>query len=214
MAAGALAFLALILAVGLALFAIGRLRIELSGHHLAPVLRHALAARAGTSLLAIGVALAWAGAAGRWLRPESLAFGALMILAIGAVVLQALAPLDAFILTWPFVLIGLALVLYRARRPAAWIVLMAAQAQVLYWAHLYFDLVGQVTPLAVTPFAALSMAVLLPVCPPAGRRVAWTGLAAGRNRGRPVPARAARLTGPPPIDPAPSIWPALTSRRS
>ena len=115
--------------------------------------------------------------AGRWLRSESLEFGALLVLAVGAVILHALAPLDAFILTWPFVLIGIALVVMgRRRRWRGWVILVAAQAQIFYWAGLYFDLVGQVTPMAVAPFAALGAAALLPAVPHAGRRAAWAGL--------------------------------------
>jgi Peptidase family M28 len=176
-AGGALAFLVLLIAVGAALYGLGQARIALSGRHLAPLLRHVLGARAGTGLTAIGVSLVWAAAAGRWLRAESLSFGALAILALGAAALQALAPLDAFILAWPFVLIGLALVLGGPeRRWASWVILLAAEAQIFYWARLYFDLVGQTTPLAVTPFVALGVAALLPACPRAGKKAAWAGL--------------------------------------
>jgi hypothetical protein len=175
---GAAAFLILLVVLAVLLYALGRIRIDLAGHHLAPLLRNVLGARGGTGLVAIGATLLWAAAAGRWLRSESLAFGALMILAIGAVVLHALAPLDAFILTWPFVLIGIALVVGGPdRRWQSWVVLVVAQAQIFYWARLYFDLVGQVTPAAVAPFAALGAAALLPACPHAGKRAAWAGLA-------------------------------------
>jgi hypothetical protein len=175
--AGAGAYLLLlVLLLGL-LYGIGRVRIELAGHHLAPLLRHDVAARAGAGLIGIGATLLWAAGAGRWLRSESLAFGALLILAVGAVVVHALAPLDAFILTWPFVLTGIALVLGGPnRRWQSWVVLVAAEAQIFYWARLYFDLVGQVTPMAVAPFAALAAAALLPACPHAGKRAAWIGL--------------------------------------
>jgi hypothetical protein len=174
---GAGAFLVLLALLVAVLYALGRLRIELAGHHLAPLLRNVLGARGGAGLMAIGTTLLWTAGAGRWLRSESLAFGALLILAVGAVVLHALAPPDAFILTWPFVLIGIALVLGGPqRRWQAWVVLVGAEAQIFYWARLYFDLVGQVTPMTVAPFAALGAAALLPACPHAGRRAAWAGL--------------------------------------
>lgn len=175
---GALAFIALVLVIGAALYALGAVRIALAGRHLVPLLRHVIGARGGTGLVAIGVTLVWAAVCGRWLRAESLAFGALEILAIGAVFLQALAPLDAFVITWPFILVGLALVVSGPDgRWAGWVILLAAVAQIFYWARLYFDLVGQVTPAAVTPFAALAAAALLPACPRAGKRAAWAGLA-------------------------------------
>lgn len=178
-AAGAAAFLALLVAIAAVLYGLGRLRIELAGHHLAPLLRHGGAALEGAGLVSGGLAMIWAAVAGRWLRPESLTLGALKIVALAAIALQVFAPLDAFIFAWPFAMIGVALVLAAPERLwAGWVALLAAEAQVLDWGRLYFDLVGQVTPAAVTPFAALAVAALLPVSPKADRRAAWAGLGA------------------------------------
>jgi hypothetical protein len=175
-AAGAAAFLLLVVVTGGALYGLGRVRIDMAAHHLAPLLRRDLAALTGAALISAGIALAWAAIAGRWLRPESLTLGAAKIVGLGAVLLQILAPLDAFILAWPFLLIGLALALGGPKRPwAGWAILLAAEAQVVYWARLYFDLIGQVTPAALTPFTALAVAVLLPAVPKADRRAGWTG---------------------------------------
>ena len=177
-AAGALAFLGLILLFALAFYGLGAVRMALAGHRLAPLLRHAAGARWGAALLAAGLSLVWAALAGRRLRAESLTFGALAVLAAGAVALQALARLDAFILTWPFVGIGLALTLGGQDRP--WVravILLAILAEILYWALLVFDLVGQTTPLALAPFAALAVAALLPAAPRAGARAATAGVA-------------------------------------
>jgi hypothetical protein len=176
--AGALAFLGLILAQGLGLQALGMVRIALGGHRLAPLLRHAVGVRAGVALFALGLSVIWASLAGWRLKAESLAFGALAVLAAGAVALQAVAPLDAFILTWPFVGIGLALTLGGADRP--WVravILLAILAEALYWALLLFDLVGQTTPAALAPFAALAVAALLPTTPRVDARAATAGAA-------------------------------------
>ena len=176
-AGGAGAFVVLLLLLGSALYGLGRLRIDLAAHHLAPLLRHDLAALAGAGLVSAGISLAWAAIAARWLRTESLALGAVKIVGLGAVLMQAFAPLDAFILGWPFLLVGLALAIGGPkRRWVSWTVLLAAAAQVVYWARLYFDLIGQVTPAALTPFAALAVAILLPVVPKPERRSGWAGL--------------------------------------
>lgn len=176
--AGALAFLGLIVALAVALEALGVARIALANHHLVPLLRHAGGVRAGVALLALGLSLVWASLAGWQLRGESLAFGALAVLAVGAVALQAVAPLDAFIFAWPLVGIGLALALGGSDRP--WVrrvILLATLAEVLYWALLLFDLVGQTTPAPLAPFAALAVAALLPAAPRADARAATAGAA-------------------------------------
>ncbi|MGZ3277702.1 MAG: M20/M25/M40 family metallo-hydrolase [Caulobacteraceae bacterium] len=177
-AAGALAFLGLVLVLALGLQALGMARDALAGRHLGPLLRNAAGARAGAALLATGLALVWAAMAGRRLRAESLAFGALAVLAAVAVALQALAKLDAFIVTWPFIGVGLALTLGGPDRP--WVravILLAILSEILYWALLLFDLVGQTMPAALAPFAALAVAALLPVAPRAGARAATAGAA-------------------------------------
>jgi hypothetical protein len=177
-AAGAFAFLGLLLLLALGLQALGMARIALAGRHLAPLLRHAGGVQAGVALLAIGLSLIWAYVAGLRVRAESLAFGALTVLAAGAVALQAVAPLDAFIFAWPLVGIGLALALGGPDRP--WVravILLAILAETLYWALLLFDLVGQTTPVALAPFAALAVAALLPCTPRAGARAATAGAA-------------------------------------
>jgi hypothetical protein len=177
-AAGALAFLGLILLLALGLAALGMAREALAGRRLAPLLRHATGARAGAGLVGAGLSLVWAALAGWRLRAESLAFGALAVLAAGAVALQALAPLDAFVLAWPFVGIGLALTLGGPDRP--WVravILLAILAEILYWTLLLFDLVGQTTPVVLAPFAALAVAALLPCAPRADARAATAGAA-------------------------------------
>jgi hypothetical protein len=177
-AGGAVAFLALVLVLALGLQALGMAREALAGGRLAPLLRHAAGARVGAALLAAGLSLAWAALAGWRLRAESLAFGALAVLAVGATVLQAVARLDAFILAWPFIGVGLALTLGGPDRP--WVravILLAILSEILYWALLVFDLVGQITPVALAPFAALAVAALLPVAPRADARAATAGAA-------------------------------------
>jgi hypothetical protein len=177
-AAGALAFLALILLLALGFYGLGLARLTLAGHHLAPLLRHATGARLGAALLAAGLSLLWAAMAGWRLRTESLAFGALAVLAAGAVALQASAPLAAFILAWPLVGIALALTLGGPDRP--WVrsvILLAILTEILYWALLVFDLVGQTAPAALAPFAALTVAALLPAAPKADARAATAGAA-------------------------------------
>jgi hypothetical protein len=177
-AAGALAFVGLILLLALGLYALGLAREALAGRHLAPMLRHATGARVGAGLLALGLSLLWASLAGWRLRAESLAFGALAVVAAGAVAVQAAAPLDAFILTWPFLGIGLALTLGGPDRP--WVravILLAILAEILYWALLLFDLLGQTLPVALAPFVALAVAALLPAAPRAGAREATAGAA-------------------------------------
>ena len=175
---GALAFLGLIVALAVVLQALGMARIALTGHHLAPLLRHAGGARIGAALLAMGLSLAWASLAGWRLRTESLVFGALAVLAAGAVALQAVAPLDAFILAWPLIGICLAVTLGGPDRP--WVravILVAVLAEILYWTLLMFDLVGQTTPAALAPFAALGVAALLPCAPRANARAGAAGAA-------------------------------------
>lgn len=174
--AAALAYIALVLILALAFFALGFARHALAGRHLAPLLRHAAGLRLGEGLAATGLALVWAALAGRRLQPESLTLGALAVISALAIVLQATAPLDAFILAWPLAGASLALTLGGPDRP--WVravILLAILAQILYWALLLFDLVGQTLPVALTPLAALAVAVLLPVAPRAGVRAAAAG---------------------------------------
>jgi hypothetical protein len=174
---GALAFIVLILTIDAVLSGLGALRGVLAGGHIAPLLRHAAGARSGAGLLMLGLALIWAAAAGRWLQPDSLAFGVLKVLGAAALAVQILAPLDAFVFTWPFVLVGLALAFGGPER--SWLgalIATAALCEILYWNRLMFDLVGQLDPVALTPFAALALAALLPIAPKAGARTAATGL--------------------------------------
>ena len=177
-AAGALAFLALALIMVLGFHALGLARLALAGHRLGPLLHHAAGVRVGAALFAAGLSLLWAAVAGWRVRAESLAFGALAVLAAGAVALQALAPLDAFILAWPLVGIALALTLGGPDRP--WVravILLAILSEILYWALLVFDLVGQTLPAALAPFAALAAAALLPASPRSDARAATAGAA-------------------------------------
>jgi hypothetical protein len=173
---GALAYLGLVLLLALGLYALGLVRDAVAGQRLAPLLRNAAGARAGAALLAVGLSLLWAALVGWRLRAESLAFGALAVLAAGAVALQAVARLDAFILTWPFIGVGLALTLGGPDRPwVRGVILLAILSEILYWALLLFDLVGQTMPVALAPFAALAVAALLPCAPRAGARAATAG---------------------------------------
>jgi hypothetical protein len=177
-AGGALAFLGLILLLALGFEALGLAREALAGRRLGPLLRHAAGMRTGAALLAAGLSLLWAALAGWRLRTESLAFGALAVLAAGAVALQAVARLDAFILSWPLVGVGLALTLGGPDRPwVRTVILLAILSEILYWALLVFDLVGQTLPAALAPFAALAVAALLPCAPRAGPRAATAGVA-------------------------------------
>jgi hypothetical protein len=177
-AAGAFAFLGLIMVLGLGLEALGLARDALAGRRLAPLLRHAAGVRAGVTLVATGLALVWAAVAGRRLRAESLAFGALAVLAAGAVALQAIDRLNAFIVTWPFIGVGLALTLGGPDRPwVRGVILAAVLSEILFWALRVFVLVGPTTPAALAPFAALAVAALLPAAPRADARAATAGAA-------------------------------------
>jgi hypothetical protein len=177
-AAGAGAFLLLLLIVAGVLFGLGATRIALAARHLAPLLRHAMELRVGLAALVLGLAMIWWSVTTRWLSNQALAFGALGILAVGALALQATTPLDAFVVVWPFILIGVALLVCGPDNPwISWMLLAAAEAQVLYWTLLLFDLVGQTTPVALTPFVLLAVAAALPICPKGGKGTVLTGVA-------------------------------------
>jgi hypothetical protein len=166
LAAGAAAFLGLAALLAAVLAGDGALREPLAGGHLSPLLRHDGALLAGLGLLALGVCLVWLWAVERWLRPASLAFGGLNIVALLAIVLQIAAPLDAFIPAWPLVLSVIGLILATPARPfVAPLFALAASAQTLYWTGLIFSLVGQTTPAALAPFMALAVMPLLPLLP-------------------------------------------------
>jgi hypothetical protein len=175
LAAGAGAFVGLLVLLAAVLAGDGVLREQLAGGHLRPLLRHDGAVLAGLGLLALGVFLVWLWAVERWLRPANVAFGGLKVVALAAVALQIAAPLDAFIPAWPLVLSVIGLVLATPSRPLLGPLLaLAACAQTLYWAGLIFALVGQTTPVALAPFAALAIMPLLPLLPRSDLR---TGLA-------------------------------------
>jgi hypothetical protein len=175
LAGGAGAFLALLALLAAVLAGDGVLRAQLAGGHLQPLLRNDAIALAGMALLALGVCLVWLWAVERWLRPASLAFGGLNIVALLAMALQVVAPLDAFIPAWPLVLAVIGLILTTPARPwLAPLFALAAIAQTLYWAGLVFALVGQTTPVALAAFTALAAMPLLPLLPRSGPK---TGLA-------------------------------------
>jgi hypothetical protein len=175
-AGGVLAFVVLMLVLAAALTGEGVLRERLADGRLAPLLRMQDQALAGARLLTGGVCLLWLWVAGRALRPGSLAFGALAAVAVLAGVLQALAPLDAFVASWPLVVAVIGAVLSAPDKPfVAPLFALAVCAQVFYWSGLIFPLVGQTAPVVLAPFAALGAMALLPLAPRATATVAIAG---------------------------------------
>lgn len=178
LALGALAFLLLILLVGGVLTGEGELRAALAGYRLRPLLAHADILLLGAGCMALGAGLVWLWSMERWLRPASLELGALILAALLAAAVQAAAPLDAFILVWPLMV----MVVGRILGPLgpAWLAplfTLAALVQVLYWAGLLYPLMGQTLPASLTPFAALTAMTLLPLAPRTGRRTGLAGSA-------------------------------------
>jgi len=171
-AGGLGAFALLIAALAGALVLDGMVRERIAGPHLAPFLRHSGAVLAGAALLAAGVAVIWLWLAQRRLRPASLSLGALKVLFLLALLAQIIAPLDAFMLSWPL-LLGSAAALAWAWKPDAPVIAapiaLAALAQLFYWTGLMFTLAGQETPAILAPFAAVATLLLLPLAPRVGR---------------------------------------------
>jgi hypothetical protein len=128
---------------------------------------------AGLSLLILAIAgRGW----GRW-RPlggEALGLGALSVVWLLAALLQALAPFDAFLLSWPALAIALAAFAGRLPGPAllrrglAVIVALGGLSQVAYWAGLMFALMGVGMPAILALFGAMAVALTAP----------WTSAAA------------------------------------
>jgi hypothetical protein len=178
-AAGVGAFALLLLALAGALIGDGMLRERIAGPHLAPFLRHANAVLGGAALLCAGVAIVWLWLMRKRLQPASLSLGALKGVALLAVLAQAFAPLDAFMLAWPLLLAVLATLLW-AWKPDAPLraapFALAALAQLFYWTGLMFTLAGQETPAIIAPFAAVATALLLPLAPRPGRWAAVGGV--------------------------------------
>jgi len=177
--AAVLAIAGLLLALVLALVALAFLRVVLAQNHLAPLLRHSGWALAGAGLLSAGVTLIWLGVASCWLKPASLTLGALKVFTLAAIVLQLIAPLDAFIPAWPLLLTAMGAVLAGAakRDYSSPLFAAAAIAQLFYWSGLIFALAGQATPAVLAPFMGLTVMALLPLAPPAERWSGWAGLA-------------------------------------
>jgi hypothetical protein len=177
--AGFAAFALLALALAGALIGDGMIRERIAGPHLAPFLRHPGQVLAGAALLCAGVAVVWLWLARKRLQPASLSLGALKVLALLAIVVQVIAPLDAFMLAWPL-LLGSAATLLWAWKPDAPLraapVALAALAQLFYWTGLMFTLAGQETPAIVAPFAAVAALLLLPLAPRPGRWAAVGGV--------------------------------------
>jgi hypothetical protein len=174
--AACFAFLGLVLALGLALYGDGLARAQLAHRHLAPFLAHSGEALGGMALLAAGVLALWLWAAQKALRPDGLVLGALKVVAVFAILLQLLAPLDAFMLAWPLLLACAAALLWAWRPDLPWavaVIAAAGLAQLLYWGALFFAIQGQVVPVVLAPFAALAALMLLPVVPITGR---WTAV--------------------------------------
>jgi hypothetical protein len=100
-----------------------------------------------------------------------------------AVVLQLIAPQAAPLIAWPTLAITLAalpLVVSNATlwRVPSFVVLTAAAAFVLYWAHLLFIAAGQDFPSAMAPFLFMAAVALWPLLQgvPGQRRVALAAL--------------------------------------
>lgn len=173
LAGGGLAFAGLILALAAGFWLLGAARIAAGGHRLAPLLRHETLAAAALGLLAAGIGLGWLALARTRLTADSLRLGAMATgLGLGLAV-QAIAPLDAFILTWPLLLGALATLAPRLTPLLA----LAAAAQLLYWGGLMFALIGQVSPVGLSPFAALTLLSLLSLAPTPGRTTPKAALA-------------------------------------
>ena len=177
-AGGVLAFLLLLVLLAAAFWALGEIRVLAAGRHMAPLLRRQEMALAGAGLVAFGACLGWFALAARRLDSAALQLGALTLLFAAALAVQALAPLDAFLFAWPLLLLTLGLTLAGSAGPwACYLSALAVLMQVFYWAGLMFDLVGQTTPAALVPFAAVAAAAILSVAPPrAGRREAAVAL--------------------------------------
>jgi hypothetical protein len=177
-AGGAAAFLALCVLLAVALWGEGQLRRSLAGDHFAPLLRHPLESLVAAGLLTAGVGVLWLRAALTYIRPAGLGLGALATVAAATVILQAAAPMDAFVTLAPLVLAVTGMIL---TRPDTQVVgpafAFAACAQIFYWSGLIFALVGQTTPVALTPFAALAGMSLLPLIPRSGPIAGLVGLA-------------------------------------
>ncbi len=175
------ASLLLVLLIGV-LLGEGALRLALAGYHLAPLLRHGGEMLTGTGLVAAGLTALVLWGAQTGLQPASLALGALKLVALGALVLQIAAPLDAFMLGWPLLLGAAAMALRiggdRLALPAA-LLAAAALAEVFYWAGLLHALVGQQTPVVLAPFALVCATLLLPFATRIGRVAGLTALMMG-----------------------------------
>jgi hypothetical protein len=180
LAAGALTALGLMVGLCVILWAGGLLRASLAHGRLDPLLRHAGYVLAGSVGLACGGGLIWYWLARRGMMAASLRLGTLIALALLTIALQALAPLDAFIVAWPLALAALAVVLQArfADKPlAAAPVVLFAVAQLSYWLGLIFILQGQIAPVVLAPFFVLIAITLLPLAPPSARGAGWTGAA-------------------------------------
>lgn len=164
LAAGALGWTGLAVVLAFAFFADGRLRAALAAGHVAPLLRHAGETLAGEALFASGVILLWLCLARRFVGLASLRLGGLIALALLGAALQAVAPLDAFMLAWPLLLGAVSAVLIARFEGRSWVaapVTTAALAQIFYWADLMFALAGQLNPLVLAPFAAVAGLLIL-----------------------------------------------------
>ena len=158
--AGAFAFLGLIVSLGAIFTAVMWARGALTHQFI-----HHEALAWGVMVLLIGaIGVAWRRLIGK-LTPTSLWLGALILVLILAVVLQALAPLDAFILQWPLLAGALCAALPAHGFRIIPVLSLAVCAQAFYWTGLMFALVGQTMPAALAPFAALAVLALLPLAP-------------------------------------------------
>ena len=106
------------------------------------------------------------------LKPASLGHGALKVLSLLAIVLQLVAPPDAFMLAWPLLLAAVAAAHVAGRpRPGAIAApfALAGLAQLFYWGGLLYALAGQESPVVLAPVALIALALALPLIPRAGR---------------------------------------------
>ena len=168
LALGALAAAGLMLLLGAGLWLEGAARVWADGRRLAPLLRHDSLTLAVLLAGCAGLGLVWLRLT-RWLAHSSLWLGSLSALLILAMVVQLRAPLDAFVFAWPL-LIGALSATLAARGGVRLMAILAlfGAAQALYWTGLMSALVGQTTPVALAPFAAVTLLALLPLAPNIG----------------------------------------------
>jgi hypothetical protein len=179
LAAGAFGLIGLAVGLAVLLSLDGLARRALSGGHPIALLRHGGEVLTGDAMLSGGFALIWLRFGQGRVKPASVELGALWALAILVALLQATAPLDAFILAWPLLLCAVLAVLRARFGDRRWVdipIAIAGAAQIFYWSGLLFDLQGQALPAVLTPFMVLAAMMLSSLAPSGARRAGWVGL--------------------------------------